>query len=418
MTTKFQPAAYWYPTWSHAEGLAKELVLMERVSAQQVSHSLEFLPLISRTLSTALNADGFPQHQIGQWVWLASQFRMLAAADDAEAVVAGAALNFLGKRVDAGKIEAAVIQDLNWVLDSTVRRLRGKLRPEGFRSCLTSDELIAIESRLAQFASISEFDADAIRQRVQRQVCELETLSLDDRINGVVAKVDTLFEATTRNGKEGAAARSALLYLSDKDDALGVLGLLDDVYVIDWAYAVVEGLTRCLPLLLAFLDQWPFVADLAVAGAPPMPLDRFSQYIACACLNSLFAERQPDLLIVRESAGYGGIAALFAAVQCVRMQGNDLDAEIGTKGGTASMPVREKRRRPAGWRPACPALWSRPGSHSRRKPVLLRLSPWKAPVRQTGWWSERDSNSSSHFEKRPLPKTRRSDSGPFGRREL
>ena len=89
MTPKFQAAAYWYPTWSHAEGLAQELVLMERVSAQQVRHSLEFLPLISRTLSTALNAECFPQHQIGQWVWLASQFRMLAAADDTEAVVAG-----------------------------------------------------------------------------------------------------------------------------------------------------------------------------------------------------------------------------------------------------------------------------------------------------------------------------------------
>jgi hypothetical protein len=267
---------------------------MERVSAQQVSHSLEFLPLISRTLSTALNADGFPQHQIGQWVWLASQFRMLAAADDAEAVVAGAALNFLGKRVDAGKIEAAVIQDLNWVLDSTVRRLGGKMRPHGFRSCLTSDELSAIESRLARFASIPEFDVDAIRQRVQRQLGELQALSLDGRIDGVVTKTDTLFEASARSGKEGAAARAALLYLADEDDAVGdafgVLGLLDDVYVIDWAYAVVEGLTRCLPLLLAFLDQWPFVADLALAGDPPMPLDRFSQL----CLPIMPSEHSAD----------------------------------------------------------------------------------------------------------------------------
>ena len=99
-------------------------------------------------------------------------------------------------------------------------------------------------------------------------------------MDGVVVKADALFEASARNGKEGAAARAALLYLADEDDAVGdafgVLGLLDDVYVIDWAYAVVEGLTWCLPLLLAFLDQWPFVADLALAGTPPMPLDRFT----------------------------------------------------------------------------------------------------------------------------------------------
>ena len=57
---------------------------------------------------------------------------------------------------------------------------------------------------------------------------------------------------------------------------------------------------------------------------------QFSQYIACACLNSLFAERQPGLLIVRESAGYGAIAALLAAVQCAKMHGDGLDAEINT----------------------------------------------------------------------------------------
>src|SRR5271166_3975925 len=321
--------AYWYPTQARTTALEAELNSLERLSGEQARRLAKYLPLISHMVGRAFSTEGFPQHQIGQWTWVASVFRILAAADDTEAVVAGAALNFLGKRVEAGKIDATAIEDLNWALDSTVRRLRGKMSSEGFRSGLTSHELTAIESRFAQFASIPE-DANTIRQRVQRQVGELKALSLDGRIDGVVAKLDTLLEASVRSGKKGTAARAALLYLSDKDDAPGVLGLLDDVYVIDLAYAVVEGLTLCLPLLLAFLDQWPFVADLALAGTPPMPLDRFSQYIACACLNSLFAERQPDLLVVRESAGYAAIAALFAAVQCARMQGDGLDAEIGT----------------------------------------------------------------------------------------
>jgi hypothetical protein len=258
---------------------------------------------------------------------------MLAAANDSEAVIAGAALNFLGKRVDMPRIDAAAVQDLNWVLDSTVLRLRGKLNPEGFRLCLAPDELLVIEGRLAQFASIlDEFKIDEIRQRVQSQINELEALSRDVHLDGVVAKVETLFEASAHNSKEGAAARSALLYLADGHDAVpdafGILGLLDDVYVIDRTYAIVKGTARCLPLLLTFLDQWPFVADLALAGTPPMPLDRFNQYFTCACLNSLFAERQPDLLIVRESAGSCAIAALFAALQCARMQSDCLEAEI------------------------------------------------------------------------------------------
>ena len=325
---------YWYPTQARASAIDAELCSLERLSGEQIRRLVEILPLISHTLGRALEIPGFPQHQIGQWTWVASQFRMLAAADEAGAVVAGTALNFLGKRVDTGKFEAATTQDLNWALDWPVRRLRGKMSLGGLRSCLTSSELIAIESCLAQFTSIPQSDADAIRLRVQRRLGELEALSLDVHIDRVGEKVDTLFAASARRDKEGAAARAALLYLADKDDAvgdtLGVVGLLDDVYVIDWAFAVVEGLSLSrLPLLLAFLDQWPFVADLALVCTSLMPLDRFSQYIACAGLNSLFDERQPGLLIVRESAGYGAIVAICAAVQCAAMQGNGLDAEIG-----------------------------------------------------------------------------------------
>jgi len=190
--------AYWYPTQARTTALEAELNLLERLSGEQVRRLAESLPPISHTLGRALNIEGFPQHQISQWTWLASQFRILAEADDTDAIVAGAALNFFGKRVDADKIDAAVIQDLNWVLDSTVLRLRGRMGLERFRSCLTSDELSAIESRLAQFASIPEFDAGAIRQCVQRQVSELEALSREGRIEGVVAKVDTLFPTSTR----------------------------------------------------------------------------------------------------------------------------------------------------------------------------------------------------------------------------
>ena len=102
--------AYWYPTHARTAALEAELSSLERLSSEQARHLAEFLPLISHILAKALNTEGFPQHQIGQWVWLASQFRMLAAVDHTEAVVAGGALNFLGKRVDEGKIDGAVIR--------------------------------------------------------------------------------------------------------------------------------------------------------------------------------------------------------------------------------------------------------------------------------------------------------------------
>jgi hypothetical protein len=162
--------AYWYPTHTRTTALEAELNSLERLSGEQVRHLAEFLPLISHILGNALNTEGFPQHQIGQWVWLASQFRMLAAADHTEAVVAGGALNFLGKRVDAGKIDGAVIQDLNWVLDSTVRRLGGKMRPEGF-SVLS--HLRRAERYRNPFSAIRIDPPRRRRGRTTRMTCSL-----------------------------------------------------------------------------------------------------------------------------------------------------------------------------------------------------------------------------------------------------
>jgi hypothetical protein len=171
--------AYWYPTQARTTALEAELNSLERLSGEQAGRLAEFLPLISQTLGKALDTGGFPKHQIGQWTWVASQFRMRAAADDAEAVVAGAALNFLGRRVEASNIDGAAVQDLNWVLDSTVRRLREKMRPEGFRSCLTSDELIAIESHLAHFSTPTQSDRACRDRLASWTLCRWTTTSTE-----------------------------------------------------------------------------------------------------------------------------------------------------------------------------------------------------------------------------------------------
>jgi hypothetical protein len=63
------------------------------------------------------------------------------------------------------------------------------------------------------------------------------------------------------------------------------------------------------------------------------------------------------------------------------------------------MPVRERRPRRAGSSPARPILWSRPGSHFREKPGLCAWRPWRAPVRQTPWRREPDSNHRSRVRK-------------------
>jgi hypothetical protein len=69
-----------------------------------------------------------------------------------------------------------------------------------------------------------------------------------------------------------------------------------------------------------------------------------------------------------------------------------------SRGGTATLPVREKRSRRVGSWPARPILGSRPGSHSRRTPGLCASS-----MEGTG---ETDSVAEGRGFKPPVPPKR------------
>src|SRR5262249_20783810 len=138
----------------------------------------------------------------------------------------------------------------------------------------------------------SNFDPELLRSRIKDQLRNLDALAKNSNLKSISSKIEALFKACEKSGREGTVARAALLYLADIPDVIpdsqGVLGLIDDIYVIETAYAAIESQTRYLPLLETLLEKWPFVADLPFIGPGPAPLDRFGQYVACAFLFSLF----------------------------------------------------------------------------------------------------------------------------------
>jgi hypothetical protein len=326
--------SYWYPTQGRADALTVELDRLKRLPASHFAATEDLLLDISKTLVAARNKDGFPQHQISNWVWLSSQFRLISNTNDDEAISARAALGFLSQRMQKPALTDTDIQDLNWVLDMTVRKLSHGTKPDVLRSGLSGAEILAIEAKLARFASDSSFNPADIKAQIEDQVREFTAFSTDRRFDAVQEKIDCLLKAADDDGINGRVARSALTYLAEKDDVvsdeLGVLGLLDDIYVVDWAYAVITHQTRCLPILDSFIEKWPFLADVALLGKQLQQLDLYSQYVAGACLHQLFEAKGPSLLILRESAAYGLICGFMAAVQCARLHSDALEREIGS----------------------------------------------------------------------------------------
>jgi hypothetical protein len=322
---------YWYPVQKRVEALTGELKALEQFALQPVANPASSIAGVSAALKAAAQAENFPSHQLRRWIWIASLYRQHAASGGPLAGVVGAALAFLAKR-SAATIDDAVVQDLNWVVETTTRSLCESLGEGLAQSYLTSAETAEIERRLTQYDA-ELFDAQAVRGIVAQKLDDLGAFSEATALGRFGEKVDALFAAAHRSSLAGKAARAALLYLADENDIVrdseGLLGLLDDVYVIDVAYAEVEQQTRCLPLLQGLLEDYAYVADLAVIGSPVRALDLYGQYVVCAALEALFALDRSTMLVLRESGPFPLLAALFAAIETARRQASVQREQLG-----------------------------------------------------------------------------------------
>ena len=319
------PSMHWYPSVSRVKKIGKELEGLGQLVPQQAGNLENTLPNISSTISAAHNLPGFPQHQIRQWAWVASQFRIHASSSPEVGVLAGSALNFMGKLVgEKPSLSTEDIQDLNWVIGNTTEGLAAHLGPLSLRSCLSNEELTEIESRLEQLKNLPSISSEEHRAHTKSQIEEIRALSNEGFLATLCVKIDTLIEAVERlEGEDAAVAGAALRYLSEEEDtvpdSIGFLGLLDDIYVIEWVYSVVEGHTTWLPFLEEMLERWPFVDGLVFGeGRQQKKLDRWSRYVVCAALSSFSGERLNNLLILRETGPYGLLAALAVALNIQR----------------------------------------------------------------------------------------------------
>jgi uncharacterized membrane protein YkvA (DUF1232 family) len=324
--------AHWYPTVSRVEEIQKEIEDFEKLSSHQAAHVAEIIPDISQSLKNAHNFPGFPRHQIRLWIWVASQFRIHASDLPEVARIAGSALNFMVRFVgEKSKLSFGDIQELSWVLGTTTEKLTAILGPTTLRSYLSSEELIDVERLLEYFKTLPVISAEEHRSLVEEQVGEIRALSNKGFLATLCTKVDALLDAVRMlEGEKAAVAGAALRYLAEEEDvvpdSIGFLGLVDDIYVIEWAYSFIEGHTNWLPFFEEMLEQWPFVDDLVFGeGRQKRKLDRWSRYVVCAALASHFSGKTNNLLILRETGPFGLLAALAIALQIQRYRSAQSD---------------------------------------------------------------------------------------------
>lgn len=316
----------WYPSRSRTNELSAELAELEAISAHQARNLDEYLPVISTALRGMSEIEGYPRYQIRDWIWVASQFRLYASNDPEVVRLAGSALNFVGKLLDTEvSISEHAVRDLNWILDCTVAEISANLGPSSIRSFLSPEEIEKIGIKLAELVPVGKIDLSELRAEVAPHLESFKTFSSRAYLPSLLDKIESLFRAASSTDDKAKAAIAALRYLAKPDDVvpdrLNYLGLLDDIHVIEQAYAVVEGHTLWLPVLEKLLEEWPFLDNVVLdTGEKRIKPGLYLSFVMGACLDGLFRWDDNAVIIIPEPGPSALLAAFLASIATLRIQ--------------------------------------------------------------------------------------------------
>nr|WP_302478197.1 DUF1232 domain-containing protein [Ruegeria arenilitoris] len=171
--------------------------------------------------------------------------------------------------------------------------------------------------------------AREIANKASTQVETIRGLKIITDITDFDQKLEALIEAAGGEGVGSGFARAALVYLAETDDVIpdgiGILGLLDDLYVIEWAYATVEEQAYGLPHLSSLQQRIPHL-ESSYLTAGGMMLDRFGQYVV-GNAQAVLESSQNDHITLRDAEVF--LAPVVGAVTLAAMREN---AQTGTNG--------------------------------------------------------------------------------------
>ncbi|UWQ14149.1 DUF1232 domain-containing protein [Aliiroseovarius sp. M344] len=270
-----------YPSRNRIEAINTEIDNISKSIGKKIDGWESVLPGISACLVAFAELRASNGYQVLGWIRLAAVFRRKAIEGDGTACDAFAALYFLNQSRKSWHKEEK-LSELNWVQDRALDQLGMNFEGGWIYNAITKEEMHSIQQTVLRTAEIDRRCVGKIASKISTQVKTIRGLKIIADITDFDQKLEALIEAAGGDGVESGLARAAIVYLAETDDVipddLGILGLLDDLYVIEWAYATVEEQAYGLPHLSSLQQRIPHL-ESSYLTAGGMMLDRFGQYV-------------------------------------------------------------------------------------------------------------------------------------------
>ena len=314
-----------YPKRSTTQSINALLIKRAEAIENRPSELGEMVFEVARRIGDRKLTEQIPEYQMLGWLRIASAYRLSVSTDLRRASIAAAALTMLLKKTPKTEDSLDVRAELNWILDQTLDWLELPLGGDWVRDCLSAAELGELEAYLTGGLKNTSFEREAVLKAIDLQKSTIHAFAVLARLTNFDEKLDLLLKAAEGHGEGADAARSALNYIGLVEDVvsdeIGMLGLIDDLYAVEWAYAVAEAHTLALPRLTQMLGDWPYISSpfLMVGGKG---LDRYSQYVLGSC--NQMVRGGGGRVVLRDASSYATLAAISVGL----MAGNDSERPI------------------------------------------------------------------------------------------
>jgi uncharacterized membrane protein YkvA (DUF1232 family) len=314
-----------YPSRKRIEAINIEVDRISKSLGKPIKGWESVLPGISACLEAFAELPTITGFQVLGWLRLAATFRRKVIEGDDTARDAFSALYFLNQSRKCWR-DVEKLRELNWVQDRALDQQGMNFEGGWIYDAITKDEMHSIQQSVLRNADIDTRCVRGIGDKISAQVQTIRGLKVLADITDFDQKLEALIEAAGRDSVGSSLARAALIYLAETDDVipddLGILGLLDDLYVIEWAYATVEEQAYGLPHLSSLQQRFPHL-ESSYLTASGMMLDRFGQYVV-GNAQSVLESSENDHIALRDAEVF--LAPVVGAVTLSAMREN---AETG-----------------------------------------------------------------------------------------
>ena len=257
----------WYPTHDEATIIDRNLLSIEKDFVVE-SNVTQFLTDACKRIRDLVISPHIPQTIALTFLNIANQYRLDHTENPEAAKISGTALVYLQENIPNLFGDEKCLEKLRWVSDSTLSRIDKIVNAEKIHPNLNHAELSSIEEKWRSFIENDSVEPSRIISDVNPYLRSLSDISSDFYFPILRDQVRDLLSLVNDNSKEGLYARAALRYLCLDDDAIndniGYVGLLDDIYIINHAHALITGQSDWSPLLYQFQQKWSFIEKINI----------------------------------------------------------------------------------------------------------------------------------------------------------